>query len=96
MKHYRIVNKYRFTAFVLVVLLLLCFAVSSVFNHVNAKSGVRYVSVNITEGDTLWTIAKEYGSDHKDIRRVIYDICKANDITADSLRPGQTILVPEE
>ena len=45
-------------------------------------------------GDTLWDIAQEYGSDNKDIRQVVFDICRLNDLRADELRPGQIIMVP--
>ncbi|MBR0481440.1 MAG: LysM peptidoglycan-binding domain-containing protein [Firmicutes bacterium] len=98
MKHYRIANKARFICFVLTVCLILCFAVMGIVNTSAAKEkrDLRFTEVTVTEGDTLWALAKEYGSKDKDIREVIYDICTVNDIKASDLKPGQTVLIPGE
>jgi hypothetical protein len=36
----------------------------------------------------------EFGPDNKDVREIVYAICEINDISADSIQPGQTILIP--
>jgi LysM repeat protein len=54
----------------------------------------QYQCVEIESGDTLWSIAKEYKPDNKDVRQVVYDICEANDMSADDLTVGQKIIIP--
>lgn len=97
MRHYRIVNNFRFTCFVLIICLILSFVILGFVCRSSAKErmDLRYTEVTVNAGDTLWAIAKEYGDDSKDIRDVVYDICSLNGIKASDLRPGQVILVPE-
>ncbi len=98
MKHYRIVNKARFICFALVVSLTVCFVIAGVLNKSEAKTkrDMRYTEVTVEEGDTLWELAKIYGSGEKDLREVIYDICTLNGIKAGDIQPGQTLLIPQE
>lgn len=98
MKRYRIANRTRFTAFTALVLIVLAFAISS-FMGINNASGAstrEYVQIQVNSGDTLWALAKEYGPSDEDTRRVVYEICKLNDITAADLKEGQFITIPTE
>lgn len=53
-------------------------------------SKVHYVK----EGETLWDIAAGISSDDQDIRKVIYDLEKLNDIAPDAdLKVGQKIVI---
>jgi len=54
-----------------------------------------YTEVQIISGDTLWDLAKEYGPNDRDVRKVIHAICEINDISADDIQPGQSILIPQ-
>jgi hypothetical protein len=48
----------------------------------------------VEEGETLWDIAAGLSSDEQDIREVIYDLAKLNDIAPDSdLKVGQKIVI---
>lgn len=48
----------------------------------------------VEEGETLWDIASELSSDEQDIREVIYDLAKLNDIAPDAdLKVGQKIVI---
>ena len=98
MKRYRIVNKARFVCFALAVCLTVCFVISGVFKKslANEEKDYRYTEVTVEEGDTLWELAKIYGSGEKDLREVIYDICTLNGIKAGDIQPGQTLLIPQE
>ncbi|MBR4150151.1 MAG: LysM peptidoglycan-binding domain-containing protein, partial [Firmicutes bacterium] len=53
-----------------------------------------YTEVRVEEGDTLWSIAAEYGSPREDIRNIIYDIQKANSLDGALIYAGQVLLVP--
>lgn len=53
-------------------------------------SKVHYVE----EGETLWDIAAGLSSDEQDIREVIYDLAKLNNIAPDAdLKVGQKIVI---
>lgn len=48
----------------------------------------------VEEGETLWDIAAGLSSDDQDIRKVIYDLAKLNDIAPDhGLKVGQKIVI---
>lgn len=98
MKHYKVVNRFRFITFVVVLILAVSFSAVGVFSLVEAKASEKtnYTEVEICYGDTMWSLAKRYGNPDKDIREVIYDICQANNISASDLHEGQIILVPDK
>lgn len=93
---YRIKSKSRFTVFI--VLLMITFV--SMSNMVLGLSDVSsltqpiYADVQINSGDTLWDIASEYNPSNTDVRELVYEICRLNGISADTIYPGQTIRVP--
>jgi uncharacterized protein (DUF1684 family) len=94
-KTYRIFSGRRFTAFLLIVfasVLLVGFAFAE--KPIRAAEAREYVRVEVHAGDTLWRIAAKYRSEDQDIRRLIYDICKINGLSADDMRAGKMILVP--
>ena len=97
MKKYRIKNRTRFTAFLTILILTSSFISGSVLGLFNASSKdiTKYTTVKVESGDTLWNLAKQYGSTNKDIREVIYEICKINNVSAESLQPGQFITIPQ-
>jgi hypothetical protein len=94
-KTYRIGSGRRFA-----VLLLLVAALAFLAGFAFAEKPVRaaepptYAEVEIRAGDTLWRIAAAYIGEGQDIRRLIYDICQINDISAGELRAGDMIRVP--
>lgn len=55
---------------------------------------VKYTKVIVYPGDTLWTIAAEHNDSNKDIRKLIYNIRQANDLTSAVIMPGQELLIP--
>lgn len=97
MKKYKIVNKFRFISFVVTVLLIMSFSTANLFGllEANGAEKIEYSEVQVVDGDTIWQLAKMYGNSSKDIREVIFQICKINNIKADTLKAGQTILIPK-
>ena len=95
-KKYRIASKFRFTMFLVVMILCLMTTIGTLlgFNTVNSASMNQYNQVQVEAGDTLWNIACEYAPDNMDVRKVVYDICDVNEIQADQLVAGQKIIVP--
>jgi len=96
MKKYRIANKFRFTTFVTLVILACVIITGSAMGCFTAssKDAIKYTTIQVQAGDTLWNLAREYGSTKKDVREVIYEICKLNDVTAETLQAGQYITIP--
>lgn len=95
-KKYRITSKFRFTMFLVVMILFAMTTVGTLlgFNTVNSASMNQYNQVLVEAGDTVWTIACEYAPDDMDVRKVVHDICDVNEIQADQLVAGQKIIVP--
>lgn len=95
----RIVNKKKFIRMVILVmefimLLFICFS-----NISFSKGEVKTKTIYVSSGDTLWTIAKEEQENNsyyedKDIRDIIYQIKKLNNIQNNSnLIEGQKIII---
>ncbi|MDD7601980.1 MAG: LysM peptidoglycan-binding domain-containing protein [Firmicutes bacterium] len=95
-KKYKVVNKLRFTIFVVIMILLITtfanFALG--LNTANSLTRLTYMDYEITAGDTLWTIAETYMTDVSDIREAVYELCQLNDIRAGELYVGMTIQIP--
>lgn len=48
----------------------------------------------VQPGDTLWAIASEISDEDVDVRVVIAEIKRLNDLDTSSLRNGQSLLIP--
>jgi nucleoid-associated protein YgaU len=48
----------------------------------------------VQPGDTLWAIASATAAPGDDLRRVVADIARLSEVDADSLQPGQVLLIP--
>ncbi|MBR0596609.1 cell division suppressor protein YneA [Sinanaerobacter chloroacetimidivorans] len=96
-RKYRIKSKVRFTIFMAIVLFFMITSMNTIIglNTSDSLTKMTYTEIQIQPGDTLWNIAKEFGPTGFDTRSVIYEICEINHISADSLIPGQKILVPD-
>lgn len=96
-KRYRIKNRFRFITFLTLTFVITFFFVSSMFGMMESDSlsTPEYIEVKVRSGDTLWHIASVYGPDDVDIRRIVYEICRQNDVDADTIVPGQILFIPE-
>ena len=79
------------------ILLIIIFAVIAFFyNKSYAYREHRYKIIQVSSGDTLWTIAKferennEYYK-NKDIREIVYEIKKLNNLNSSNLSVGQEL-----
>lgn len=95
-RHYRITNPIRFFIFVTIVTMTLVFATYSLMGFADTEAAVTetYKIVQIKEHDTLWSIADEYCDPSADPRDTVKEICEINDISADEIQPGDTVVVP--
>lgn len=55
---------------------------------------VKYVTLQVEAGQTLWNIAKNYCSNNEDPRKMVFMIKKANNLQDSIIRPGQQLKIP--
>lgn len=56
---------------------------------------VRYRSVEVKEGDTLWNLAKEYGA-YQDSADYIDEVKRVNQLKGDTIHAGAYLMLPYE
>ncbi|NLJ33613.1 MAG: LysM peptidoglycan-binding domain-containing protein [Firmicutes bacterium] len=54
------------------------------------------VEVVVAAGDTVWSIAKEYQGPEGDIRPLVYEIGRLNELQSPMIYPGQVLLLPKK
>lgn len=96
MHKYKLVNKFRFYCFILIVVSLLFSGIISITRgSVQGEAIDKYEIVTVEYGDTLWDIASKYNKNkHKDLREFIYIIKKENNLNGSFLIPSQVIKIP--
>ncbi|MFA7196293.1 MAG: LysM peptidoglycan-binding domain-containing protein [Anaerovoracaceae bacterium] len=96
MKKYRIRSSFRFTVSMAFLIVSFIWITGSFYGYFDATSieKMEFREYKVQTGDTLWDIAKEYGSEKTDCRQTIYEISKINQVTPETLYAGSTILIP--
>ena len=84
MKTYRIKNRFKFTLFIVLTIILFTMTANFALGMNTADSSTipQYMELEVSSGDTLWSIADRYRSDESDIRKSIYELGKINGISA--------------
>jgi Tfp pilus assembly protein FimV len=54
------------------------------------------LSVTVRPGDSIWTIAREYGDPERDVREIVYAVIQANDADPGQLQAGSRLIIPAE
>jgi LysM repeat protein len=89
------INRKHIVAILVMSILLFIISVSIInkFDEISHRKPVTisYELYTVNSGDTLWSVAKQYYNG--DPRKLIYEIEKANDISA-LITPGQELLIP--
>ena len=100
MRHTIIVNKRRFYSFVFLVALLLSLLLTLISAFLSDKQvfgmdtydGREYI---VQAGDSVWNIAGPIAEQSKrDIRDVVRDIYRSNDLAGKTIHPGQSLYLP--
>ena len=91
-----IVNKGKFFVFWLLATLLVNLLLNVVFapDQTQADTAIKTQSIIVTSGDTLWSIASEYGNPNEDVRDTISRIKDMNSLKSTGLTVGQQLIVP--
>ena len=74
----------------LTILLIILYAL---FSNVIAKEERELIDYTVCQGDTIWSIAKEHKEEDQDIREVVYEIQKINNLVNKDLSDGQVIKI---
>lgn len=94
----KIVNKKKFIRSLIIIIGLIFMGVTGI-NNTYSKTKISYKEDYILKGETLWSIAEneihtnQYYK-NKDIREVMYEIKKINNLKNGNLEIGQKILIP--
>lgn len=94
----KIVNKKKFIRSLIIVIALIVLTLLRI-NNTYSKTEISYKEDYILKGDTLWSIAEsEINTNqyykNKDIRDVMFEIKKINNLPDGNLTIGQKILIP--
>lgn len=92
---YKVVNYKRFRSFVMISAILAVLTASVLIYNITAFSlnNNTYMEIPVRDGDTIWNIAKQYGTSDS-IRHDVYRIMELNNIEDGMIYPGQVIIVP--
>lgn len=86
-------NKKRFSGFIMVLIIIITSIL--LVNTVYGYKTPSYRTLIVREGDTLWDIANKNNSKN-DIRKVVYEIEKVNNLNSSEIVAGQELKVPVE
>ena len=89
MKIRKITNKFKFIR-TLTILLIILYAL---FSNVIAKEERQVIDYTVSKNETIWSIAKEHKKEDEDIREVVYEIQKINNLFNQDLSNGQVIKI---
>jgi LysM repeat protein len=94
-KRIKVVDKKRLALAVFVIILFMLLLSTGLAQIVRGDEIPVYGTYIVKEGDTLWSIAKDYGSDKIDIRDIVYEISIHNGILGnDHIYPDQRLEIP--
>lgn len=95
----KIKNKFKFIISSSILLIAILFIVLSSVNKTFSHTDIQYKEVSVIAGQTLWSIASneklqnEYYN-NKDIRYIVYDIKKHNNLTQSYISEGEVLNIP--
>lgn len=102
MKKVKIVNMKKFIRSICILIgvlvALILFFPKATLSH-NEKEHPNYETISVTKGDTLWSIASNQQNTNpyyieKDVRDIVKELKKVNQLNNSELQIGQTLKVP--
>ncbi|MBQ7668197.1 MAG: LysM peptidoglycan-binding domain-containing protein [Clostridia bacterium] len=80
----------------IICIVILFFILFGIFGFQNVSLGEsvpNYITIKVSKGDTLWTIASDYVKDGEDIRDVIAEIKELNNLKNSNIKVGQELTI---
>ena len=63
--------------------------------HLYAATSVRYATVTVQPGDTLWSLAAAHTTGDADVQETIDRITETNHLHVATIQPGQHLRIPQ-
>lgn len=94
---YKVVDNKKFKRFITLIILFCLILITTTIYTITAYSfnNLKYIEIPVNSGDTIWEIAKEYGTSNS-LRRDVYTIMEFNNLNDAIIYPGQIIKIPIE
>ncbi len=95
----KIKNVKKFIRSILIILGIILFISLLITKSTLSHKQIEYKTIYVSEGDTLWNIAKsnqvnnEYYK-NKDVRFIINDLIKINNLDSSNINVNQELLIP--
>ena len=95
----KVKNKIKFIRTILIIVIILFFVSLLVPDKSYSYKELEYKTVYVLKGDTLWTIAKGEQENNpyyhcKDVRDIVQDLKKINNLTNANLKINQKLEIP--
>jgi hypothetical protein len=85
------------TRFSYIIILFVLAFLSACYLLINIMNQPSYQSITVEDGDTLWTIAKQYNEEYSmTVEEFIDWVGKENDLTSFAIKPGESLVLPIE
>ena len=100
MKHTVIIHPKRFYTFVILCILLMALGLTFIFSFLSEKSSSaasvkQKETIVVRAGDTVWHLAEPVARRNgKDIRDIVREIYRINQLGSSGIHPGQTLCIP--
>ena len=99
-KKYRINKGKMFGSFMILTVLIVLSAIS-VYGAFNGPADLNpericteYTVIEVTAGDSVWSLAKSFCEENADLRKAVDHICYVNNIENYIIQPGQQLFIP--
>ncbi|MBR4014580.1 MAG: LysM peptidoglycan-binding domain-containing protein [Anaerotignum sp.] len=88
-------RKIRKSLFIWITLaLILCLGTLALGGQTGRTKRTYYESVQVTKGDTLWSIAQAYKQENEKTERMVKTIMEFNGMKTPNIKSGVSIIVP--
>lgn len=94
---YKIVNKGKFISFIALILIAIIITIFIFTNNNKVYSSTyeeKYLEIMVEQGDTLWNIAINNMPIKYDVRKMVFEIIKFNEMKNANIYPGDLIKIP--
>lgn len=86
-------NRKRIGLFLVIAAMMTAFILTT-GSAFSAGESADTIQIVVRQGDTLWDIAREH-TGGRDLRRVVWEMRKMNELDDVFIQPGQVLLVPK-